>query len=169
MRRAQRGVTLIELMVVLALALVLLTQGLPALGRWVVHQQLQGAQDDLHRGLLLARKSAVTRQKTIWVAISGNGLDWRLRVSESEIGADCVAGADLLCVSHADHAGVALDAPGRALPLRLAFTPLRGMPENEDGSPFSELALRLRRAGCQPAELRLLATGLVVNGEVRCP
>ncbi|WP_434655965.1 GspH/FimT family protein [Chromobacterium violaceum] len=169
MRRAQWGVTLIELMVVLALALVLLTQALPALGRWIARQQLQGALDDIDRGLQLARKSAATRQKKIWVTFSRDGAAWLLRVSESSAKDQCDTVRDLLCVGSAEHRGVTLDAPDLAQPHQLAFTPLRGLPEDPGGALIAELRLQLGRPGCRPAELRLLPTGLVIIGEARCP
>lgn len=168
MRHAQRGVTLIELMVVLALALVLLTQALPALGRWIARQQLQGALDDIDRGLQLARKSAATRQKKIWVTFSRDGAAWLLRVSESSAKDQCDTVRDLLCIGSAEHAGIALDMAD-PLPLQLVFTPLRGLPETPGGALIGGLRLRLSRSGCRPADLQLLPTGLVIVGEARCP
>ena len=168
MKAAARGVTLIELMMVIVLASLLLTLALPALGRWIAGQQLQGALDDVGSQLELARKTATTRQKLVWVEFSQDGAGWMVRVSELRDGKGCEPGRDLSCVDSAQHAGIALGLPGKPLALKLAFSPMRGLPQNPDGTLLSETVLQLSRPACRPARLRLLATGLISSEAGAC-
>ncbi|UTH76511.1 GspH/FimT family pseudopilin [Chromobacterium sp. IIBBL 290-4] len=169
MKRGQAGLSLIELMMVIALAILFLSLALPAMGRWIARQQQQGALDDISHSLALARKTAVTRQKRVWVEFSRQTAGWLLRVSEARDGKGCDANLDLRCIGSEQHSGVEVALPDRALPYKLAFSPLRGMPQDEHGSLLNELRVQVSRPPCQPAELRLLATGVVSIGSSVCP
>ncbi|AUH52605.1 hypothetical protein CXB49_18285 [Chromobacterium sp. ATCC 53434] len=168
MRRRQRGLTLIELAVVVSLAALLLTLALPALGNWIARQQLQGTLDDVRYGLALARKAATTRQKRIWVEFGQSGDGWRMKISEQENSPGCDPARDLRCLGSDQHAGIALSSTP-PLPQKLAFSPLRGMPQDAAGRPLKQLDLHLARAGCRSAQLTLLATGLFVTTAGSCP
>ncbi|POZ61075.1 GspH/FimT family pseudopilin [Chromobacterium alticapitis] len=170
MKTRPRGVTLIELLVTISLFALLLALAIPAVGHWIARQQLQGAVDDVRQSLELARKTAVTRHKLVWVEFSQQDKAWTMRVSERKTAAACDGSQDLRCIGAGQHAGVSLGADGRKLPLLLAFSPLRGMPQQDDGEDLrKEVDLRLSRAACQPVTLQLLSTGLIHNGAVRCP
>ncbi|WP_434630486.1 GspH/FimT family pseudopilin [Chromobacterium sp. CV08] len=168
MRHRQRGLTLIELAVVLSLAALTMTLALPALGNWIARQQLQGALDDIRYGLTLARKAATTRQKRIWVEFGQNGGGWWMKISEQENGPGCDPARDLRCLGSEQHAGISLSS-SPPLPQRLAFSPLRGMPQDASRQPLKQLDLHLARAGCRSAQLTLLATGLLVSTAGNCP
>lgn len=169
MKHKLRGVTLLELLVTLTLFALLLTLALPAVGQWIARQQLQGALDDVRQSLELARRSATTRQRLVWVEFSQQNGGWLMRVSEQAAGAGCDSQHDLRCIGSEQHAGIVLNPVGQTLPLRLAFSPLRGMPQDVGGNAITEIDLRLSRAACQPATLQLLSTGLIHNEAVRCP
>jgi len=56
----QRGVSLVELMVALAIAAVLLMLAAPALSNWVQNAQIRTTADSIQNGLQLARSDAVS-------------------------------------------------------------------------------------------------------------
>jgi type IV fimbrial biogenesis protein FimT len=58
-RNNQRGVTIIELMVALAIAAILLMLAVPAFGSWVKNAQIRTTADAIQDGLQLARAEAV--------------------------------------------------------------------------------------------------------------
>lgn len=67
----QRGFTLIELMVALAVLAVVLGVGVPSYQGYIAEQRVKSASQSLFMGLLLARSEAIKRNQTI--SISPNG------------------------------------------------------------------------------------------------
>ena len=74
-RRAQRGVSLIELMLGLVVAAVLLTLGVPSFRAWMQNAQIRTASDALMNGIQLARTEAVRRNKVVYFALE-SGDNW---------------------------------------------------------------------------------------------
>ena len=70
-----RGFTLIELMVVLAIAVVLLTLALPQMGTMMAGNRLRVGGTDLMSALLLARSEAIKRNAQVAVSPT-DGADW---------------------------------------------------------------------------------------------
>ncbi|WP_237060493.1 GspH/FimT family pseudopilin [Microbulbifer sediminum] len=84
----QRGVTLLELLVTLAILSIVLVMAVPGLSRQVQQGRVHGAAEELHSAILLARTTAVSRNQRVtllsagswesgWVAFAdanGNGL-----------------------------------------------------------------------------------------------
>jgi type IV fimbrial biogenesis protein FimT len=64
-RRRQRGMSLIELMIGLALAALLLTLGLPSFTTAIRNREIRTAADAIQNGLQLARVEAVRRNRTV--------------------------------------------------------------------------------------------------------
>jgi type IV fimbrial biogenesis protein FimT len=76
-RPGSRGFTLIELMTVLAVAVVVLTVGAPNLAALVRAQQIRSATNDLFDALALARAQAMARNERVQVVPRGaDGTDW---------------------------------------------------------------------------------------------
>lgn len=73
-RRAARGFTLIELMIVLAIAGILLGTGVPAVTGLIRSMRLTSAANDLFAGFLLARSEAVKRNTRVALCKSANGV-----------------------------------------------------------------------------------------------
>lgn len=71
-RRAASGFTLIELMLVVAIAAILAAVGLPAYNDFVRNQRIKNASFDLFSTLVLARSEAVTRNASVTVTPSGS-------------------------------------------------------------------------------------------------
>jgi type IV fimbrial biogenesis protein FimT len=76
-RPGSRGFTLIELMTVLAVAMVVLAVGAPSLAGLVRAQQIRTATNDVFDALALARAQAMARNERVQVVPRGaDGTDW---------------------------------------------------------------------------------------------
>ena len=82
-RRAtlQRGFTLIELMIGIAIVSMVLMFGIPGLGQWIQSSQIRNASESIVSGLQLARAEAVRRNTSVQFVLSslaGGGVksDW---------------------------------------------------------------------------------------------
>ena len=71
----QRGVTLIELMIGIAIMAILLAVGLPGFKVWMLNTQIRTATESIQNGLQLARAEAVRRNEQVNF-ILGNGTSW---------------------------------------------------------------------------------------------
>lgn len=65
----QRGFTLVEMMVTLALVAIVFAMALPSAGAWIANSRIRNAAESLANGLQQARAEAVRRNRTItfWV------------------------------------------------------------------------------------------------------
>lgn len=79
------GLTLIEMLLVLAVIAIIATSGLPSLRGLIDRQQLRGAAQDLHAEFLNARMEAIRRNHPVSLSFriaDGNGR-WCLALSDS--------------------------------------------------------------------------------------
>lgn len=79
----QRGVTLIELMVGIALLAILLGLAAPSFSLWIQNSRIRGAAESIQNGLSKARTEAVQRNAEIQLtltslAASGTAADWAI-------------------------------------------------------------------------------------------
>lgn len=65
MRRAQRGVSLIEIAVVLTIFAVLVSQAVPSFAAWMRNAQIRTATEGVQNGLQLARAEAIRRNRSV--------------------------------------------------------------------------------------------------------
>ncbi|HTT09567.1 MAG TPA: GspH/FimT family pseudopilin [Burkholderiaceae bacterium] len=104
------GFSLIELLVVLAIAAVLLGIGVPNMQQYIVSSRLSGASNDFFSALNVARSEAVRRGVQVTLATNGSAgsrdftSGWTMFVDTNADGA-LTAGEEVLRV------GAALDAP----------------------------------------------------------
>jgi len=63
--RAQRGFTLIELMMVVVLVAILTNLGMPAFSSFIADQRVRIATANLHNDLKLARATAISNQRHV--------------------------------------------------------------------------------------------------------
>jgi len=80
MRSRQRGVTLIELAVVLAVVAILFATAAPSFSAWIHNVQIRTATESMQNGLQLARAEAIRRNRSVmfWLTSGASPLaaDW---------------------------------------------------------------------------------------------
>ncbi|MHB1429254.1 MAG: GspH/FimT family pseudopilin [Rhodocyclaceae bacterium] len=78
MRAAQRGVTVIEAMIVVALIAIIIAVGLPMTTEWLANSRIRTASESMLAGLQLARAEAVRRNDLVEFVLTG-GTGWMVR------------------------------------------------------------------------------------------
>lgn len=98
----QRGLTVIELMVVLALVAVVAGIAAPGMRSFAAGVRIKSLANELTSDLLVARSEALKRNASVTVAPNGNGWQagWNVRTA-----------ADLLLQREASHADLQFEAP----------------------------------------------------------
>jgi type IV fimbrial biogenesis protein FimT len=74
MKRAQAGFTLLELMVVLAIAGVLMAVAIPAMGDFIRNGRITGAANDVMAALHFTRSEAIKRRLPVTLCTSANAI-----------------------------------------------------------------------------------------------
>jgi len=75
MKKGQSGFTLLELMIVVAIAGLLLAVGVPAMGNFIRNSRITGAANDVMAGLHFTRSEAIKRRQPVTLCTSANSLD----------------------------------------------------------------------------------------------
>ncbi len=78
LQNGQRGVTLIELMIAIAVMAILLAIGVPSFTVWLQNSQIRTATESIVNGLQLARAEAVRRNAQVSFTL-GPGTSWEVR------------------------------------------------------------------------------------------
>ena len=73
MRARQRGITLIEMLITVAIASTLVAMGVPALGSMLARSHQQSAESALQASLMHARELAITRSEQVIVCPTKDG------------------------------------------------------------------------------------------------
>lgn len=131
-----RGVTLIELMIVIVIAAVLMAIAVPAFQGTIDRNRLKAAAENLYSDLQFAKAEAIKRNRSVRLVFtsSGGGATWCYGLKENAT-CDCTvtnAAATDYCaidnikkiVSSTDFPGVSIT--GTPAGSSLSFTPLRG-------------------------------------------
>lgn len=135
------GVTLIELMIVLAAMAIIATMAVPGMNGFVVSNKLRGAAGGFYSDVHYARSEAIKRKTNISVSVTSNGATWCYGIDENP-GCDCtitdssnanactltLSGQNVLKVgSSADFANVNIASPVGANQTFATFDPTRGL------------------------------------------
>lgn len=72
-RRRLRGLSLIELLVVVAIVTVLAAVGIPSFNEWIQNTQIRTAAESIASGLQNARAEAIRRSTPVEFTLTGNG------------------------------------------------------------------------------------------------
>ena len=122
-RSAQRGFTLIELMVVIVIVAVLVLLSVPSLGTWMADASIRNTSESLMGALRVAQSTAVTRGKTTmlvrttaapaWNAsASAAGSNWYVRALPLADSDDTASASDLVqAASLGTQNGVSIAGP----------------------------------------------------------
>lgn len=101
MRRAQHGLTLVELAVVMTVAAILYTQAAPLFSVWIGNTQTRTAAESIQNGLQLARGEAIRRNRLVQLVFTdGTNASWAVG-----------------CANPVDNGTPNVDDPGDCLPV----------------------------------------------------
>lgn len=172
-RKAQRGVTLVELAVVLTIAAVLYSQAAPMFTVWIGNAQTRAAADSILNGLQLARAEAIRRNRMVqFVVTDGASSSWLVGCSNPvDTGAAGVDDpGDCLGVIQA-HAALEISAQPQltsvpATATTITFDSLGRVAGNLDGSPTAT-NIDVANPGISTADRRVLRLALGAAGDVR--
>ena len=72
----QRGFSLIELMIAVAILAILLTAVLPSFKAWIQNAKIRTATESLKNGLQLARVEAIRQNQGVFFSLDGTNSSW---------------------------------------------------------------------------------------------
>jgi type IV fimbrial biogenesis protein FimT len=151
MSQAARGVTLIELAVVLAIVAILLSQAAPMFSAWTENVQIRTATESIQNGLQLARSEAIRRNRSVmfWLTSTANppASDWLVGCA-TPVGAGAQPEAAGDCPGSSTTGGVPANGPPynwiqrqAAADQQTAFPQVTITPAGANNVTFSSLGL----------------------------
>jgi type IV fimbrial biogenesis protein FimT len=125
-RTLERGISIIEVVITMAVLVILLSLGVPSFYEWIQNQQIRAAAEALLNGLQTARIEAIQRNVTVQFVISPPGSGWTVReaVSGTQIQARNAAEGTNNAVVTATPVGATI----------VTFAPMGGVTANSDAS-----------------------------------
>jgi type IV fimbrial biogenesis protein FimT len=172
-RKHQRGVTMIEVAVVMTIAAVLYTQAAPMFTNWIGNAQTRTAAESVLNGLQLARTEAIRRNRMVqFVVTDGASSSWLVGCSNPvDIGTpDVDDPGDCLGVIQARASLEASAQPQLALApataTTITFDSLGRIAGNVDGSPSAN-SIDISNPGIAANDRRVLRLALGAAGDVR--
>jgi type IV fimbrial biogenesis protein FimT len=136
-RSLQRGVSLIELLIGIAILAILLALGMPTFGLWVQNTQVRTAAESISNGLQIARNEAVRRNANVRFNLtSTTGLPvWNVCVLAGNVCGEVLQQRAAAEGGGNARVGISTAAPAIPLPVTQYSTALAaGAGLNEDGA-----------------------------------
>lgn len=141
------GFSLIELMLVMTIAGILATIGIPAMRNMMLNQEVKTAASDLHLGLLLARSEAIKRSSSVVMERDvawNNG--WSIKAGTTVLRKrDPLSGLSIECSTDSDDSA-------ETCPAAVTF--------QRSGRPTAYMQYRLFVAGNTNVTMRCITVGL---------
>ena len=162
---AQRGMTIVEIVITITILSILLAAGIPGFQEWLANSRVRTASDSLLNGLQVARAEAIRRNRLVSFRLDGVAGGWQ--VVSAPAGAVCPlavpAADDVLQARIAQEGGggvVVTVAP--VANLGVTFTPM-GLVTDACNQPFATLNM----ASAQLANSRQLRLTVGATGGMR--
>lgn len=162
-QRWQRGMTLIEVLIALAILGILVAMAMPIAGDWLLNAQIRTAAEALQDGLQQARNEAVRRNTAVeFRLVAGTG--WEVRLADT-LAADRV----LASRPAAEGAPQALVAAAPAGANIVTFDGMgRRVTTNVDGTPvLTGICADLQPSALAAANTRDLQVNISLSGQIR--
>jgi len=146
-RPAARGVTLVELLLIVAVLGILVTTAVPAFTDWIAKARVKNATENIHGLILVARNEGTIRDANLFVSI--NTSHWCVGVA-AFTGCDCtITTGESSCVlsvgeSNVLHAVVGDDFPGVSISENFPGVGTRFNRLRKTASPAGTLAISSR-------------------------
>ncbi len=169
----QRGVTLVELAVVLTIAAVLYSQAAPMFTNWIANAQTRTAAESILNGLQLARAEAIRRNRMVQLVVTdGSSSSWLVGCSNPIDGGtpgvddpgDCLG----VIQSHAalENSAQPQLTPAPVGATTITFDSLGRVTGNLDGSPTAN-SIDIANPNIATSNRRVLRLALGAAGDVR--
>ncbi|HEX7916679.1 GspH/FimT family pseudopilin [Rudaea sp.] len=81
--KRNRGLSLIEMMIALAILVLLILMALPSYSQWLTNTRIRNAAESIHNGLQFARNEAVQRNTNVRFELGASGASWTVCVLPS--------------------------------------------------------------------------------------
>lgn len=173
LRRAQQGVTIVEVAVVMTIAAVLYTQAAPMFTAWVGNAHTRTAAESVLNGLQLARAEAMRRNRMVqFIITDGATSSWLVGCSnpvdagtpDVDDPGDCLGVIQSRAAMEAS--GLPQLAPVPSTATTVTFDSLGRIAGNIDGSPTA-VSIDITNPGVHAGDRRVLRLALGAAGNVR--
>lgn len=169
----QRGVSLIEIAVVLAILALLLTQAVPTYSTWLRNTQIRTAAESMQNGLQLARAEAIRRNRSVqFVLVDAPATGWTVGcvnpvdggTADVEDPGDCLATIQARASADgSERSRVAAVPAGARI---VTFDSIGRVRTNADASP-ALTRIDLTDPDLDPAQVRPLRVTIDAGGGIR--
>ena len=163
LRRRQRGVTIIELVIGLVVVSVLLALGIPSFKSWMINSQIRNASEAVLNGIQLARANAI-QQNRLMVFDLKNGatpVNWRVYLDGNS-----ASGPDIQKWTADEGAKNTVLTPGAGSGTIVTFNGLGQRVANSDGSAMLT-QIAVTSSASSSAEIRSLNVVIGASGSIK--
>jgi len=163
LRRRQRGVTIIELVIGLVVVSVLLALGIPSFKSWMINSQIRNASEAVLNGIQLARANAIQQNRLIVFDLSNGAtpVNWRVYLEGNK-----VSGPDIQTWSADEGAKNTVLTAAAGSGTVVTFNGLGQRVANNDGSAMLT-QIGVTSSASSAAEIRSLNVVIGASGSIK--